>query len=330
MEASLARRYEEQLSKDPNSRIFAQLGEVYRKMGMLDRAVQIFREGIRRHPDYILGHLGLAFCYVDMEQIQLAYACLSPLVEGARDNIRLQKLYAKCCEELGYKNEALETWKYLLFISPRDREYMAKVKFLEATVEEFSAPDRAAHEFSIENLKPVPSDDVDDWIRVDLAVDKEVRASDEISDAQVSDNFEQINLVDANEEEEEAHENHEAPIVSLTLVDLYLAQGHQERALEVLHKMQELNPGDERVKAKLATLTQSSQPDAVDASEDDGHARLLQMVEARQSSFADEEEIQIEEDAPVIDDAGMGHVVAKLDGFLQQIKQRAAEKTTQA
>ncbi len=321
MEIVLAKRYEEQLAKDPNSRVFAPLGELYRKMGMLDQALHVLREGIKRHPDYILGHQGLAFCYMDLKQPQLAYACLRPLVEKARDNIRLQKLFAECCEALDYKQQALETWKYLLFINPREREYIAKVEALEAS-DNSSEVLSETSQFSLDKLHANPSDDVDDWIRVDLAVAKDPV---EVEPLKVKEerSFDSIQVAT---QEEEPEREIESPLVSLTLVDLYLAQDHRDKALEVLEKMLELNPSDERVKAKLSELHASApQSDADATSEEDAHARLLEMVEARRSSLVSEtdDEEEVEDEAEYDQ-----QVVAKLDSFLRQIKQRAIEKNS--
>src|SRR3990172_12124999 len=76
---------------NPYSTVFAPLAECYRKMGRKDKALSILRAGIKNHPDYLLGYLGLAQCYFDLEQFLLAYSTLKPLIERNRENIRLQR-----------------------------------------------------------------------------------------------------------------------------------------------------------------------------------------------------------------------------------------------
>ncbi len=114
-------KYQNDFEKNPRSRVFAPLAEAYRKLGMTDKAMEILSNGIRFHPTYTMGYLGLAFCYFDLKQFNLAYSTLRPLLESSRDNIRLQKLFSEICIELGKKEEALETLKYLLFINPIDK-----------------------------------------------------------------------------------------------------------------------------------------------------------------------------------------------------------------
>ena len=133
-------KYQADYEKNPRSRVFAPLAETYRKLGMTDKAMEILSQGIRFHPTYIMGYLGLAFCYFDLRQYSLAYNTLRPLVETSRDNIRLQKLFAEICLELGYREESLDTFKYLLFINPRDKEVAMQVATLESLIEEHYKP----------------------------------------------------------------------------------------------------------------------------------------------------------------------------------------------
>jgi tetratricopeptide (TPR) repeat protein len=102
--------------------------------------MEILSQGIRFHPSYIMGYLGLAFCYYDLKQFNLAYSTIRPLIENNRDNLRLQKLFADICLELGKQEEGLETLKYLLFINPRDKEVAELVTDLEKEIEERYRP----------------------------------------------------------------------------------------------------------------------------------------------------------------------------------------------
>lgn len=191
-------RYQADFEKNPRSRVFAPLAETYRRLGMTDKAMEILSQGIRFHPTYVMGYLGLAFCYFDLKQNTLAYSTLRPLVETSRDNIRLQKLFADICQELGYKEEALDTYKYLLFINPRDKEVALQVVTLERAIEdkykpnhqpiyipesEFKTQNKAEKRaetstqqlFDIDKLENRPNsskNDFDDWMALDLGRNK--------------------------------------------------------------------------------------------------------------------------------------------------------------
>lgn len=186
-------KYQADFEKNSRSRVFAPLAEAYRKLGMTDKAMEILSQGIRFHPSYVMGYLGLAFCYFDLKQFNLAYSTLRPLIESNRDNLRLQKLFSDICLELGKKDEALETLKYLLFISPRDKEVAESVSRLEREVEEryrtqhkpIIIPEReltgeypatdSRNESGFFNLNKLSqseksdSNDFDDWMTIDLS-----------------------------------------------------------------------------------------------------------------------------------------------------------------
>ena len=187
-------KYQADYEKNPRSRVFAPLAETYRKLGMTDKAMEILSQGIRYHPTYVMGYLGLGFCYFDLKQFTLAYNTLRPFADSSRDNLRLQKLFADVCIEIQSHEEALDTLKYLLFINPKDREVALKVSFLEKkiedqfkpyhqpihiservfTQEEITTPTNAIFDIDKLSAKPKSSqEDYDDWISVDLT--KELR-----------------------------------------------------------------------------------------------------------------------------------------------------------
>lgn len=188
-------KYQADYEKNPRSRVFAPLAETYRKIGMTEKAMEILSQGIRFHPTYVMGYLGLSFCYYDLKQYNLAYSTLRPLAEGNRDNIRLQKLFGDICLELGYKEEALETFKYLLFINPRDRDVASQVLRLEKAIEDQYRPkhqpifmpeaeletstnlEKSSLLFDVDKLDNRPNssaDDYDNWISLDLGSDQKV------------------------------------------------------------------------------------------------------------------------------------------------------------
>lgn len=186
-------KYQADFEKNPRSRVFAPLAESYRKLGMTDKAMEILSQGIRFHPSYVMGYLGLAFCYFDLKQFNLTYSTLRPLTESNRDNLRLQKLFSDVCLELGKQEEALETLKYLLFINPRDKEVAELVARLEHAIEDRYKPQHKPiiiperdltsesqdHEekpnlFDLEKLdqiQKIKTNDFDDWMAIDLSLD---------------------------------------------------------------------------------------------------------------------------------------------------------------
>jgi pentatricopeptide repeat protein len=180
-QSALLAKYYGMYKKNPRSRVFAPLAESFRKLGMLDDAFKILREGIRNHPNYTLGYIVLAHCYYDQEKYELTYNTLRPIVAQNADNISLQKIFAQACIHLGHLEEALETYKYLLFMNPQDRFFAQEVKRLEddllighkkLSLEQLAkAPDMPVVS------APAPQDD--DWVQVDFGRQSSPSASED-------------------------------------------------------------------------------------------------------------------------------------------------------
>jgi tetratricopeptide (TPR) repeat protein len=282
--------------------VFAPLAEAYRKLGMLEEALKILKEGIKRHPTYVLGYLVLAQCYFDQKKIELAYQVLHPLVKANRDNLSLQKLFAQICYDLGNHEEALDTYKYLLFMSPRDAFYAQQVKVLEddlierkkikpktvvkkfpETHSHFStdeddwsmvsfeshslAPDNSETEaWSVEKpgeVKQRVASNEDDWTVMSRSIDDEFFTDDEISP----------------EDSDLPQDSGITPVISNTLVDLYLAQNQKEAAIHLLQTIIERDPGDITSRERLRNLMDQETAVGSEEIESHGHDEIIRIIQ---------------------------------------------------
>lgn len=107
---------------DPTSKIFAPLAESYRKIGLIDEAIEICLEGLQANPDFIGGKVALARAYGDRKLYSKVRETLLPIIDKIPDNLVAQKLLAEACLVLGYVTEALNAYKMLLYFNPQDRE----------------------------------------------------------------------------------------------------------------------------------------------------------------------------------------------------------------
>jgi tetratricopeptide (TPR) repeat protein len=170
-QSALLAKYFNMYKKNPRSRVFAPLAESFRKLGMLEDAYKILKDGIRNHPTYALGYIVLAHCYYDEQKFELTYNTLRPIINQNADNISLQKIFAHACINLGHLEEALDTFKYLLFMNPKDKYFAEQVKRLEDDL-------MVGHKkLSLEQLIKSPEMPVvhqdrstvdDDWVQVDF------------------------------------------------------------------------------------------------------------------------------------------------------------------
>lgn len=118
--------YLKKYQDDPNSRIFAPLAEAYRKAGMLEQAIEIAREGLALHPNFVGGRVALARALFDSGKFEEVARELQTVIAAAPDNLVAQRLYAESSLMLGRTVEALKSFKMLLFFAPEDRE-VAKI-----------------------------------------------------------------------------------------------------------------------------------------------------------------------------------------------------------
>ncbi|MBI2521590.1 MAG: hypothetical protein HYV97_14335 [Bdellovibrio sp.] len=277
-------KYENQLERDPNSLVFAALAEAYRKSGNFEGAFQVLRDGIKNHPLYKFAYFTLAHCYFDVNQYQLAYTTLRPFVANERENFRVQNLFAEICLKLGQTEEALESLKYCLFLAPKNHDVAKKIKEIEQsisptidTLNEIATKTEIPNgnvQFEVKNLNPAgPKDiDIDEWKQVDLSFNPHKQQSGEeeqagrdwqigpISDVVPSER-ETPDVLPKEvhpdiEDEQELNPKNDAPIITHTLVDLYCAQGLYQNGIEILQKILELNPQDQKSRARLQELRQ--------------------------------------------------------------------------
>ncbi len=124
--------YLKKFQDDPTSRIFAPLAEAYRKAGLLDEAIEIARDGLKVHPNFVGGKVALARALFDKNLYAEVVEELSPVVRDVPDNLVAQKLIAESFLMLGRTMDALTSYKMLLFFSPEDRDAARIVSELEA------------------------------------------------------------------------------------------------------------------------------------------------------------------------------------------------------
>ncbi len=239
---ALLSKYLEMYEKNPDSKVFAPLAEAYRSLGMHDSAFDILKKGITKHPNYTMGIIVLGECYYDKKEFKRCYKAISGLIKNNIDNILLQNLYAKCCEQLGYLEESLDSYRYLLFLNPKDKNAYSKIKELEKDLS--YSRNLFVHEAPKKQINVTDYfEDSDNWVQVNF--DKKSLLENSNDDWEVAESPEDLPPV---------IKNYEKPIVSHTLVDLYLSQGHKEKAIEILESIIDLHPSDDRSIMRLREL----------------------------------------------------------------------------
>lgn len=358
--SSLLAKYTLQYQKKPKSRVFAPLAEIYRKLGMYDESLKILREGIKVHPAYTMGYIVLSHVYSDQQNFELAYNTIRPFVTENLENITLQKLFAEICINLGYLEEALQTFKYLLLINPKDQYVSEQVKLLEddLLVKEEQVEDNTFVE------KRMSSFDLneDDWVQVDFGNDRRQSDLDENDDwdmqksetpldqfkKDLSQNNLEVNETDLNDQFfHEDYDNEEDstkediivsdPIITHTLVDLYCKQGHYDKALEILESILKLHPDDkptvdkaEEIRAFMQSGLEGKSVNeklkAVDLEELPNKKTKINSIVTEVNETGYDELLQLVDDKKQKDKKLLLVVKERLEQFAQAIRIEAARK----
>jgi tetratricopeptide (TPR) repeat protein len=129
--SSFVERYQLLYEKDPRSKVFAPLAEAYRKMGLLDEAIDLASRGVQDHPNFASGRVALGKCYVQKAQFQEASEQLKIAAELSPENLLAHQLLAECYARLKKPVEALNAYKIVLFLNPNDSRVAEIVRKLE-------------------------------------------------------------------------------------------------------------------------------------------------------------------------------------------------------
>lgn len=131
-------RYQLELEKNPNSRVFAPLAEAYRKMGLLEEAKRICRRGVQAHPEFAGGRVAFAKVLLDLKAHNEALTQLEKAVQISPDNLLAHSLLGETLLQLRHPKEALKAFKMALFLNPSDERALQAVRKWEfLTAEEY-------------------------------------------------------------------------------------------------------------------------------------------------------------------------------------------------
>ena len=104
--------------KNPHSKVFAPLAELYRKNALLDEALSLCEKGLAFHPDYIGGKVAYGRSLVDAGEFEKAQTILEEVVSEAPENYLSLSLLLRCYEKKGLEEKRRETLERLQVLNP--------------------------------------------------------------------------------------------------------------------------------------------------------------------------------------------------------------------
>ena len=226
---------EEQYAKSPDSLCFARLAEVYLKVGLVDDAVYVARQGALKHPRYLSGQKALSLACHAKGLAAETIAALKVVTEALPEDVSSQKLLGRLLAEAGDLDSACQVFKTALEFVPDDVECRIELESLERTTG-----------------KPVASFDAD------LDDDEEIIEDLEIIEEPYFEERDQpvagFYLGGISPDADSPAEPQHDPLSTGTLAELYVTQGFIHKALEIYRAILVDNPADKVVAERVAAL----------------------------------------------------------------------------
>ncbi len=124
------------LLRNPSAKVFAPLAEAYRKMGLLQQALEISERGVKFHPEYPSGLVAYGKILFELKKYEEAALVFAKATHLKKDNILAHKLRALSLVKINKYHEALAAYKYVLFLNPIDEQaqkFINNWEYLEAS-----------------------------------------------------------------------------------------------------------------------------------------------------------------------------------------------------
>jgi tetratricopeptide (TPR) repeat protein len=123
---------EKRLAADPNSRMFVQLAEEYRKAGLLEQAIDCCEKGLKKHPQYPSARVALGRALLEAGSFDRASAEFETVLKQVPDNILAHKFLGETYHRLGRLDEALKKYRVASTLAPEDTELGDRIQEVQA------------------------------------------------------------------------------------------------------------------------------------------------------------------------------------------------------
>ena len=224
---------EEQLAKSPGSFCFARLSEVYLKVGLVDDALHVARQGVMRHPGYLSGQRALSLACLAKGLNDEALAALKLVTEAFPEDLSSQKLLGRIYVEAGNQTAAGQAFRTALEFAPDDVECRIELESLARST------GGSASAFESED---------DEEIIEDLEI------LDELEAPEVGQPASEFEFQEEPYTPDVAVAPLHDPLSTVTLAELYVTQGFIHKALEIYLAILADNPSDQVIAGRVTEL----------------------------------------------------------------------------
>jgi len=290
---------EEQLVANPDSFCFARLAEVYLKVGLVDDALHVARQGTARHPGYVQGLRILAMASQAKGLVDECRSALERVTAAMPEDRDAQMTLGRMYAAAGFDAQAQKVFRTILEFVPGDTESRDELDAFErrrvgvAAGSVMLSTEESGEEI-LEELEILEAEEL------------------EVVEEEISEDLESEHL-----QAETVATPHHDPLSTTTLAELYVSQGFVAKALDIFRTLLAADPANVAVSSRIAELEAAQvqqktapAPDVVSFADQPG--AFADTVIASSSSVTAASSVPVRGSA---DDA-----VAVLEGWLDTIR----------
>jgi len=260
------KKFEDILTKDPNSYCFAPLSELYRKLGLLDDAIGVAQRGTDVHPEYVGGYMALGRAFYEKGVREKSKEALERVARATPENLLAQKILFQIYYDEGNTPAAERALQLLVTFNPEDVESRLTLESIQkstATIEELAPVTALSEEISIETETGALPGEEAFAVAIDSPSAGMPSDGDFTEVVDFDEAFQNLDEVDEAEgSESPSGVFRPSPLPTLTLAELYASQGFQRQALSVYEELLRVDPENagllERVNSLRRTLDDDS------------------------------------------------------------------------
>jgi tetratricopeptide (TPR) repeat protein len=126
-------RLQNQLDRDPNSKVFLPLAEEYRRSKMPEEAIFVLEEGIKRNPTYSAAKIALARAYLEINELMKAKKTIDEILSKMPHHPLAVKLHGDISFREGDFLEARKSYELVKQLNPMDLEVDQKLSELQVS-----------------------------------------------------------------------------------------------------------------------------------------------------------------------------------------------------
>ncbi len=242
----------ERYRRAPGSHVFAPLADAYRKLGLVEEALDICARGLSANPRYASGYVVQGKCQYDAGRADRAEESFKKVIEIDPHNLVALRYLGIIRAGCGDSDGARGYFERILNLDPGDKDIRQRLD----TIGEYAPLSATTLVDEIEQVLAPETPKAPASERVEHRVEEPVRArvekpvaDDVIELPEVRDEFEGSPILLGDDDSVTTEY-----IATVTLADIFATQGYAEKALKIYHDVLRRQPNNDDVKRKIAAI----------------------------------------------------------------------------